>query len=603
MKTYTFLVIFYVSRLVNIKLMMEKKHSRSKRRRSTHRRRKTQRRTSMIDDLFDTSVSTLSKIQSKREQIKKKATWLISQLVSRRDKEEEQYEFSKDQDELMNQNGCYNLFSWITPKDETFLNREEILEASSPINVTRKITDEIQFKFEKSVNEKVNRRRVLRHDVPFRRVESLKDHVTNAVYASYQTSVTISEHNDFAIFGRGNEGQLGFGPVSFKDKPEIMTLARWNNRTHEPGRGKVLSVSLGLRHTLVLLRDRVYVWGSNKQGQLNHRASLGCSLWRPMVMDSMKNPEVRIIKIACGVSHSILLDDKGTVYTFGDGTFGQLGQRKVTSCSRPEPVQSRRLRQRKVTQIASGAFHVVVVTETKDVWAWGRGHTIHGGDPLGLGLRKNVFSAKRVVALEKEFVGYVTCGERHTILCDRTRRKIYMTGDNEKGQLGLGDTNPRVVPERIMKGLPDNVVIKRASGGGTHTALVTKSGDLYTFGFGRSCRLGYLTTSDYVQTTPRLVNSIRDAIAQETREHPITDIIDLVPDLIQVSLRRDREMLEYTWTFSNPKYQPRSDVAQVSSTMLEHENVALLFLSLSSTHTHTHTKHRFVICSAASANF
>ena len=104
--------------------------------------------------------------------------------------------------------------------------------------------------------------------------------------------------------------------MSFKEKPEIMTLARWNVRTHEPGRSKIVSVSLGLRHTLVLLRDRVYVWGSNKHGQLNHRATLGCYLWRPMVMDTMKN-NVRIVKIAAGVSHSVLLDENGTVYTFG----------------------------------------------------------------------------------------------------------------------------------------------------------------------------------------------------------------------------------------------------------------------------------------------
>ena len=118
----------------------------------------------------------------------------MSHLISKRDKEEEQYEFSKDQDEVMNQNGCYNLFTWIPPKDETFMNQEEIVEASSPIHGKRKITQEIQSKFEKRVNKKVDQKRLLRHDVPFRRVDTLQDHVTNAVYSSFQTSVTISEH-------------------------------------------------------------------------------------------------------------------------------------------------------------------------------------------------------------------------------------------------------------------------------------------------------------------------------------------------------------------------------------------------------------------------
>lgn len=271
----------------------------------------------MIDDLFDSSMKSISNLQSKRDVLKKKVTWLMSHLISKRDKEEEQYEFSEDQDKIMNENGCYNLFSWITTKNETFMNREEILEMASPIFATQKINDEIQSKFEKRVDIKVDQRRVLRHDIPFRRLESLQ--AIKSVYSSYQTSVTISEHDDFSIFGRGIEGQLGLGPVNFKDKPEIMTLARWNQNLNEPDRVEVVSVSLGLRHTLVLLRDRVYVWGSNKKGQLNHRASQGYYLWRPMVMDNNLQSNIRITKIAAGAYHSVLLDNNGVVYTFGDG--------------------------------------------------------------------------------------------------------------------------------------------------------------------------------------------------------------------------------------------------------------------------------------------
>ena len=96
----------------------------------------------MMDNLFDSGVATITKLKSKREELKKKATWLMSHLISKRDKEEEQYEFAKEQDHIMNQHGCFNLFTWIPPKDETFMNREEIVEASSPLHGKRKITGE-----------------------------------------------------------------------------------------------------------------------------------------------------------------------------------------------------------------------------------------------------------------------------------------------------------------------------------------------------------------------------------------------------------------------------------------------------------------------------
>eukprot|EP00940_MAST-03C_sp_MAST-3C-sp2_P002264 g2264.t1 len=291
-----------------------------------------------------------------------------------------------------------------------------------------------------------------------------------------------------SVFGRGGKGQLGVGPVESVFSPIEMTISRWSSESFEPVQAGIATVALGLRHTIVVLDDEkstTYVWGDNKFGQLGHTGSFGVALHVPSTL-YLPN-RLRVIKVVAGVAHSVFLSEEGCVYTVGDGSQGQLGQRHVVSALRPRPVQSRRLRKHRVVDIASGAFHVVAVTDTRDVWAWGRGHTLLRGDPLGLGMRKNVFSPQRVKHLERAFAVSASCGERHTLFLDASNR-VWCTGDNESGQLGLGDLLPRIVPtlldlsflDRVGRG-PEardsagigrgSLTIDKISCGGAHSAM------------------------------------------------------------------------------------------------------------------------------------
>lgn len=74
----------------------------------------------------------------------------------------------------------------------------------------------------------------------------------------------------------------------------------------------------------------------------------------------------------------VLMED-GSLYTFGFGTNGQLGLRSTSNKSRPQHVKD--LAGRKVTQIAAGWNHSLVLTDNGDLFACGYG--AHG--QLGLG--------------------------------------------------------------------------------------------------------------------------------------------------------------------------------------------------------------------------
>eukprot|EP00897_Mesotaenium_endlicherianum_P000217 jgi/Mesen1/10196/ME000766S09563 len=93
--------------------------------------------------------------------------------------------------------------------------------------------------------------------------------------------------------------------------------------------------------------------------------------------------------------------------------------------------------------------------------------------------------------------GGIACGLFHSATWHRGR--LWLWGKGDGGRLGFGDEEPQYSP-RLHKGLPP---VRLASLGGLHTAAVTVEGGLYTWGFGGFGALGH---GEYTrQISPRLV--------------------------------------------------------------------------------------------------
>lgn len=60
--------------------------------------------------------------------------------------------------------------------------------------------------------------------------------------------------------------------------------------------------------------------------------------------------------------------------------------------------------------------------------------------------------------------------------------ELFGFGSNGNGQLGIGHLEDTNVPT-LCKGVPENETIRKITGGGNHSALITKSGSLYMAGF------------------------------------------------------------------------------------------------------------------------
>uniref|UniRef100_A0A672RL65 Trichohyalin-like n=1 Tax=Sinocyclocheilus grahami TaxID=75366 RepID=A0A672RL65_SINGR len=138
--------------------------------------------------------------------------------------------------------------------------------------------------------------------------------------------------------------------------------------------------------------------------------------------------------VSCGYRHSALVTDNGDVFTFGESADGRLGlsAHQLANHSQPQRVESLH----GVLQVACGGKHTLALTED-ELYSFGRGEF----GQLGLGTL--MFLADTPVAVghfRKGRVTHVTCGENHSALITDSGL-LYTFGDGRHGKLGLGDEN------------------------------------------------------------------------------------------------------------------------------------------------------------------
>lgn len=76
-------------------------------------------------------------------------------------------------------------------------------------------------------------------------------------------------------------------------------------------------------------------------------------------------------QIACGRDHTLNLTRDGDVLSYGTGTFsaaGHGGSKEITTATILKPLSDKR-----VVKIACGESHSIILTDKADVYVWGRG--------------------------------------------------------------------------------------------------------------------------------------------------------------------------------------------------------------------------------------
>ncbi|XP_059454219.1 PH, RCC1 and FYVE domains-containing protein 1-like [Corylus avellana] len=246
----------------------------------------------------------------------------------------------------------------------------------------------------------------------------------------------------------------------------------------------------------------VYIWGEVIcDNVVKVGADRSANYWTPRTDVLLPRPlESNVVLdvhyIACGVKHASLVTRQGEVFTWGEESGGRLGHGVGKDVSQPRLVET--LASTSVDFVACGEFHTCAVTMAGELYTWGDG--THNAGLLGHGTDVSHWIPKRISGpLEGLQVASVTCGPWHTAVVTSTGQ-LFTFGDGTFGVLGHGDRESVCYPREVdsLSGLRTIAV----ACGVWHTAAVVEvimtqssasvsSGKLFTWGDGDKNRLGH----------------------------------------------------------------------------------------------------------------
>ncbi len=239
-------------------------------------------------------------------------------------------------------------------------------------------------------------------------------------------------------------------------------------------------VAGGGQHSLLVSAGRVYAWGDNGAGQLGSGVIGGFSD-RPMRVSNATGM-TGVVAVAAGSGHSVALDSRGVVWTWGDNSQGQLGDGTGMASSLPVPISPFPGLAGRVVAIAAGGQTSFALTVAGEVWAWG--DNFYG--QLGDGTVNDRWSPLHITGVVD--VKQVAAGIEHTLALD-VRGRVWAWGRNDRGQVGNGTNLPQLTPTELFPGDPFRSFIDIA-GGGLHSLCIEGNGDILAWGGDPSGQLG-----------------------------------------------------------------------------------------------------------------
>jgi len=248
------------------------------------------------------------------------------------------------------------------------------------------------------------------------------------------------------------------------------------------------------------IRYPVYVFGKNNYSQL------GLYHVDPSVghIDQHCAPQIlsffgskRIVRVACGYEHSLVVTEDQEVFGFGRNDNAQLGIGE-TGNGHNTPVRVAALCGKGIKLLTCGAHFTICTTESGDVF--GHGANRHG--QLGLGHCKEQVVPVEIPLLCGKGATVISCGGYHSLVATK-RGDLFAFGKNERGQLGLGDLAQRVTPEKVLELCGREIT--NIAAGFRHSIVATGDKDVYGFGNNRFVTNSNSRAATLSQTADRLI--------------------------------------------------------------------------------------------------
>lgn len=226
---------------------------------------------------------------------------------------------------------------------------------------------------------------------------------------------------------------------------------------------------------------KVLVWGLNDKEQLG--GLKGSKIKVPTTSTTLS--QLRPVHISGGSKSLFIVSQDGKVYACGEGTNGRLGLGHNYNVSTPRKVPI--LSQYVVKKVAvhSGGKHAMALTLDGKVLSWGEGED----GKLGHGNRLTLDKPKLIETLKSKRIRDIACGSSHSAAITSSG-ELYTWGLGEYGRLGHGDNCTQLKP-KLVTSLLDHRIVQVACGSrDAQTLALTEAGLLFSWGDGDFGKLG-----------------------------------------------------------------------------------------------------------------
>ncbi|HEV8634174.1 MAG TPA: DUF6531 domain-containing protein, partial [Chloroflexota bacterium] len=311
-------------------------------------------------------------------------------------------------------------------------------------------------------------------------VQSLHMSEVVQVAGGYDYTLYLTADGSVWAVGYNGYGQLGDGTTTGRSTPvQVKGLGGVGYLTDVKAIASHYTVSLALKND-----GTVWAWGEGDKGELGNGASVNSST--PVQVSGLGG----VTAIAAGWWHGLALRSDGSVWAWGWNVYGQLGD--GTTTTRNAPVQVKDVGGTgnigAVTAIAAGSTHSLALKGDGSVWAWGR----NAEGELGNGSSLPSWKTSPVQA--GNGIGGVVgiAGGYEHVVALKNDGTVWAWGNNRVGQLGDGTTTQRLSPVQVL-GLSGAVGV---ASGNEHVLAVKNDGTVWAWGNNLHGELADGTTTD-----------------------------------------------------------------------------------------------------------
>ena len=320
--------------------------------------------------------------------------------------------------------------------------------------------------------------------------------IANIIYESttllsnnFEHAIVVTDNDIIYAWGDNEYGQLGDDSNIFRKTPVNITSSFTFNALET-----IIQVDTGETHSIVLTSDnRVFTWGNNTYGQLGNNTTTSSSI--PIDITSYIPLEVGdyIVKIYAGKENSFLISNNNVVYSFGNNNYGQIGNN--TSDNQLEPLDITPFFNLSVDDniesLAVQYYHVLALSTDGNVYAWGYNSYGQLGDYTTALKRAPILIIEPEDLDIGELVIIIEVGSNFSGALTN-QGNIYMWGANTNGELGDGTNTNRRTPTNVTHNfaLAVGETIIDLSLGGSHTIIRTSDDRIFAWGLSSSGQLG-----------------------------------------------------------------------------------------------------------------